>query len=208
MTTEKNDAKTVKVESAKPLTAANWTPDVVASILGTLLGIHLGGLLGLIQSFGPDIAIKIALLVFVLMLSFVYGSVCAHMELEYHRYYQQAFSLLTPLIVLFFTIALYTQSFTTYMKQSISGVFSKLNPLNMLTGGGKTNEAVMPALNYDGLVMFSVLLTIVVLLPFTIHAVRKKQFSFGYLLFLLIPAACCVAVLLFTQILVSLLGVF
>lgn len=195
------------VEQTKALTNSNWTPDIVASILGTLLGIHLGGLLGILEALGADTAIWTALLVFVLMLSFVFSTICVHMELEHHRYYQQAFSLMTPLIVVFFTIALYMQTFTTFVKQSASNMFSKLNPLNMITGGGSTTSTT-PSLHYDGLFTLSVLLAIVVLIPFTLHAIRQKQFNFAYLLFLLIPAAICAGVLLVTQILVSILGVF
>jgi hypothetical protein len=103
----------------KLLTGANWTPDVVASILGTLLGIHLGLFVLLLEALLPYAPIRAFSLLVVLMAAYAFNRIVFHMELDGRRHFEQAFALLIPATVIFFTGSLLTDAVVTYTEDTI-----------------------------------------------------------------------------------------
>ena len=186
-------AKTEPSPASAPasfLTKANWTPDIVASLLASSAGMFLGGALAFLHLFIPYGNIIAGLLV--LLAAALFANTCRHMELEGRRFMQQAYLLLIPLLVIFLAVVLIIQVLLglllarlreTMATQSVGGI-----PLSQ-TGLIDILPRFSGVANATGAGLMTVLFTLLALLPFLVIAYRRRWLRWWHLLPALLPIA-------------------
>jgi hypothetical protein len=186
---DKKDADEKKETTSKYLTKANWTPDILASILATNGGLLLGGILAMLLPFVHGTAVYVFTVVLVLGTSWSLAHMCYHMELEGHRFYQQGYFFLAPLLAAFVATAVIIVV-TTRLTGSFVSSFTTDNPMigvalpEIGDAGGALNT-VSAGISFGAIGILTFIYTIATLLPFSVMAARHKWLKWYYLLWAL-----------------------
>ena len=169
----------------RPLTHANWTPDIVAFILAFVAGILLGGGLGVLESFSDSVGIRIFSLMVAFGVAYAFAVVCAHLELEGYRYFQQAYFLLIAAGSTYFTISLLQKTWNDVMVAK----FTVLNDIGAMAGQGEMISVFGTSTSYATIIMLTMLLGFVILLPFIIESGKRRMLHWLHFLPLVIIIA-------------------
>lgn len=191
---KEGDAQENAPQKERPgfLSKANWTPDIVASILATNSGLLLGGIIAFIAIYGSGAALQAFSITLVFFCAWFFSVTCYHMELEGHRHFQQAYLLLTPILGAFITITLVT----TLMKRmavAAAGTFaSNMVPDGMPLSGAQdlarntAERMIQPVFSntasFADIGGMTIAITIAVIAAFTMTAAHHKMLKWYYLL--------------------------
>ncbi|HIH24171.1 TPA: hypothetical protein HA251_04005 [Candidatus Woesearchaeota archaeon] len=174
------------------LSKANWTPDIVASILATNSGLLLGGALAFLAIYGSGAALQAFSITLVFFCAWFFSITCYHMELDGHRHFQQAYLLLTPILGVFVTITL----ITTFLKKiaiAAAGTFaSSMVPEGIPVPGAQdlarstAEKMIQPMFSntasFSDIGGMTIAITIAVVMAFTMTAAHRKMLKWYYLL--------------------------
>jgi hypothetical protein len=182
-----------EVKENKP----NWTPDIVAAMLGIFLGLILGPILALSTVFlGPGLMILSVVPIFVItmMLAYLYK----HMDLQGYRHYQQSYFFLSPLVVTYITVSLALYA----LMQKIRAALMNIQPM-VAASGAELDQAVrLPMSSAQEILFFGLAMSIIVLVPFAV--MDRRDFRFWWILPVIVPLSAA----LFTYYLIGFAGVF
>jgi hypothetical protein len=189
-TESKAETKTESAASVPYLTKANWTPDIVASLLASSAGMFLGGVLAFLHLFVPVGGIIGAVLV--LLVAWFFAFTCRHMELEGRRFVQQAYLLLTPLLFIFLIVVFVIQVAINLLLGKVQETIGAQEVMGIplsdtsLTGLVPHVAGLATASNTGLLV---IIYTAVVLLPFIVIAAHRRWLRWWHLLLAIVPIA-------------------
>lgn len=174
------------------LSKANWTPDIVASILATNSGLLLGGIIAFLAIYGSGAALQAFSITLVFFCAWFFSATCYHMELEGHRHFQQAYLLLTPILGAFITITLVT-AFLKKIAIAAAGTFaSSMVPEEMQAFGAQdlarnTAERMLQPVfantaSFSDIGGMTIAITIATVAAFAFTSAHRKMLKWYYLL--------------------------
>ena len=187
----------------KSLTVSNWTPDIVASLLGVTNGILLGWILGILYPFVASTTIWVVFLFLALAVSYAFERICFHMELSERRHFQQAFTFMVPALATFYTIALVQQAIVQFALNRVNGIVGAIVPFGAAPQASTSIFTTSPS-HSPGTWTF--LLGFVILIPFIVHSLRQREFKPAYLLYVLIPLVLCYFISLIAKLFIGFLA--
>jgi hypothetical protein len=192
---ETNVAKPTAQPAAPPqfLTSNNWTPDILAALLGMILGILLGSMLSLVLTFIAEPTVLIIVAVFLLLASWWFSRLCQHMELTGHRLFHQAYFLLMPLATIFVTLTLLVVTIHTKVNSATAAAAQAGAMLGFDPGIPQIN----PLIGIESIIAYVAAMAVIVVLPFLVQS--RKNFHISWLLPLIMPIAACTAIWLLLQ---------
>jgi|GEM_PF-4006649 len=188
------EMKTVRVDpSNPPLTRWNWTPDVVAGILGGIFGLTLALLFGFFGNFLVGTSSRIFLALIMLGVAFGFAHICYHMELTGRRYFQQAFSMLTPFAIIYMTTGVVVSFLSSGLK-SIESSTMNVGPIaieNPAAGVIAGISSIIAGPTKADFILWTAIFSGIIIIPFFIHSIRERAFKIWWLLPAIVPAGVC-----------------
>jgi len=186
--TEKREEPTKKTEAKpeiKPLTTANWTPDIVAGGISAFFGFSLAPLLALSLSFIPGWQIRVFAFLALFITAVGIAWISKHMELEGYRLFQQGYFLLLPVSIGFLTTALIIFAIQHAVTAGLGAVTQVTSVIGINTG--LSGFVYAPVTTPQEILRDTFIMSGVMLLPFAIQG--RKSLKFWWFLPLIIPIA-------------------